>query len=307
MRLLPRRSDDEILSLTGAMQNNKPTFAGMMTLGDYPQRIYPNLCITAIAVNGTVLQPDDGGERFIDDKRYEGTIAEMLEGALGFVARNGKTRVVIRDGKRTDILEYPETAVREIITNALMHRALWPILQRHAHPTCYVFGSAGMWNPGGVYGGQSINDLGYANMPTRNPTLVSILEIEKIAENRHLGIPVIRDEARTHGVRQPEFIDQRGSFLVRFFNSSAETNASDHDATPGQDKNSPRPADVENTILAYCAEPRLAQEIANHVGRSLQYTRREYIRPMVEAGKLSLTLPDKPKSKYQRYRLTNAA
>jgi len=78
----------------------------------------------------------------------------------------------------------------------------------------------------------------------------------------------------------------------------------------------PRPAktrtararpNVENTILAYCAKPRLAQEIANHVGRSLQYTRREYIRPMVEAGKLSLTLPDKPKSKYQRYRLTNAA
>ena len=122
LRLLPRRSDDEILSLTGAMQNNKPTLAGMMTLGDYPQRIYPNLCITAIAVNGTVLQPDDGGERFIDNKRYEGTIAEMLEGALGFVARNGKTRVVIRDGKRTDIPEYPETAVREIITNALMHR-----------------------------------------------------------------------------------------------------------------------------------------------------------------------------------------
>ena len=110
-----------------------------------------------------------------------------------------------------------------------------------------------------------------------------------------------------HTESGPEFIDQRGSFLVRFFNSSAETNASDHDATPGQDKNSPRPADVENTILAYCAEPRLAQEIANHVGRSLQYTRREGIRPMAEAGKLSLTLPDKPKSKYQRYRLTNAA
>ena len=307
LRLLPRRSDDEILSLTGAMQNNKPTLAGMMTLGDYPQRIYPNLCITAIAVNGTVLQPNDGGERFIDNKRYEGTIAEMLEGALGFVARNGKTRVVICDGKRTDIPEYPETAVREIITNALMHRDYGPYC--NGTPIRLVMFSDRLecWNPGGVYGGQSINDSGYANMPTRNPTLVSILEIEKIAENRHSGIPVIRDEARTHGVRQPEFIAQRGSFLVRFFNSSAETNASAHDATPGQDKNRPRPADVENTILAYCAEPRLAQEIANHVGRSLQYTRREYIRPMVEAGKLSLTLPDKPKSKYQRYRLTNAA
>ena len=147
------------------------------------------------------------------------------------------------------------------------------------------------WNPGGVYGA-GINDLGYANMPTRNPTLVSILEIEKIAENRHSGIPVIRDEARTHGVRQPEFIDQRGSFSYGS-STAAERMLATTDATPGQDKNSLRPADVENTILAYCAEPRLAQEIVNHVGRSLQYTRREYIRPMVEAGKLSLTLPDK--------------
>lgn len=188
------------------MQNNKPTLAGMMTLGDYPQRIYPNLCITAIAVNGTVLQPDDGGERFIDNKRYEGAIAEMLEGALGFVARNGKTRVVIRDGKRTDIPEYPETAVREIITNALMHRDYGPYC--NGTPIRLVMFSDRLecWNPGGVYGGQSINDLGYANMPTRNPTLVSILEIEKIAENHHSGIPVIRDEARTHGVRQPEFM-----------------------------------------------------------------------------------------------------
>ena len=305
--LLSRRSDDEILSLTGATQGDKPTLAGMMTLGDYPQRVYPNLCITAIAVNGTALQPDNDGERFIDNKRYEGTIEEMLEGALGFVARNGKTKVTIRGRKRIDTPEYPETAVREIITNALMHRDYGPYC--NGTPIRLVMFSDRLecWNPGGVYGGQSINDLGYANMPTRNPTLVSILEIEKIAENRHSGIPVIRDEARTHGVRQPEFVDQKGSFLVRFFNGSAETNTGAHEATPRQDKNGLRPVNVENNILAYCSEPRSAQEIANHVGRSLQYTRREYIRPMVEAGRLSLTLPDKPKSKYQRYQSTATA
>lgn len=305
--LLSRRSDDEILSLTGATQGDKPTLAGMMTLGDYPQRVYPNLCITAIAVNGTALQPDNDGERFIDNKRYEGTIEEMLEGALGFVARNGKTKVTIRGRKRIDIPEYPETAVREIITNALMHRDYGPYC--NGTPIRLVMFSDRLecWNPGGVYGGQSINDLGYANMPTRNPTLVSILEIEKIAENRHSGIPVIRDEARTHGVRQPEFVDQKGSFLVRFFNGSTETNTGAHEATPRQDKNGLRPVNVENNILAYCSEPRSAQEIANHVGRSLQYTRREYIRPMVEAGRLSLTLPDKPKSKYQRYQSTATA
>ena len=91
------------------------------------------------------------------------TIAEMLEGALGFVARNGKTRVVIRDGKRIDIPEYPETAVREIITNALMHRDYGPYC--NGTPIRLVMFSDRLecWNPGGVYGGQSINDLA---MPT---------------------------------------------------------------------------------------------------------------------------------------------
>ena len=71
------------------------------------------------------------------------------------------------------------------------------------------------WNPGGVYGGQSIDDIGYANMPTRNPTLVSLLEIQKIAENRHSGIPVIREEAASRGLRQPEFLDRNGSDPAR--------------------------------------------------------------------------------------------
>lgn len=52
-------------------------------------------------------------------------------------------------------------------------------------------------NPGGIYGGQSINDLGFAYSQTRNPTLVSLLEIEGTAENRHSGIPAIRGEAQS--------------------------------------------------------------------------------------------------------------
>lgn len=299
--LLSRRSHDEILSLTGVTQDDSPTLAGMITLGDYPQRVYPNLCIIAIAVNDTTLQPDDGGERFVDNKRYEGTVEEMLDGAMNFVARNGKTKVVIRNGKRTDIPEYPETAVREILTNALMHRDYGPYSNGTPVRLTMFADRLECWNPGGVYGGQSINDLGYANMPTRNPTLVSILEIEKIAENRHSGIPVIRDEAAKYDVRQPEFIDQRGSFLVRFFNSSADTHADTLGMVSTLDKDDLRPADIERHILLYCIEPRSAQEIADHVGRSLQYTRREYIRHMIRDGRLLMTLPDKPQSKYQRY------
>ena len=40
------------------------------------------------------------GERFLDNERIEGNIANMLEEALRFVKRNMKTKTIIRDGER---------------------------------------------------------------------------------------------------------------------------------------------------------------------------------------------------------------
>ncbi|MCI1674518.1 MAG: putative DNA binding domain-containing protein [Bifidobacterium tibiigranuli] len=301
--LLERRSRDEMLSLLGIMRDGKPTLAGMMTLGDYPQQVYPNLCITAIAVNGTELLHHDSEERFIDNKRYEGTIDEMIEGVMGFVTRNSKTKVVIRDGKRADVAQYPQTAVREIVVNALMHRDYGPYC--NGTPIRLVLFSDRLecWNPGGIYGGQSINELGIANMPTRNPTLVSILEIEKIAENRHSGIPVIRDEARSYGLREPEFVDHKGSFLVRFFNEAVGNDDAVDVNTTDRRRKKARPSNkIIQDILEYCSQPRSAQEITDSLGYNIQYVRKRYIRPMVDDGRLALTMPDKPQSKFQRYR-----
>lgn len=300
--LLARRTKDEILSLTGVIRSGEPTLAGLITFGDYPQQTYPNLCITAIAINDTELQPTADGERFLDNKRYEGTIEEMLEGALSFVARNSRTKVIIRNGIRVDVPEYPPTAVREILTNALMHRDYGPYCNGTPIRLIMFSDRLECWNPGGVYGGQSINELGYANMPTRNPTLVSILEIERIAENRHSGIPVIREEATAHGIRQPEFIDRNGSFLVRFFNGpleeSTHTTSVAHTST-GTTRI--KPGTIRRDILTYCATPRSLQHIASHIGRNPQYTKRRYIQPMLDDGELTLTMPDKPRSKYQQY------
>ncbi|MEQ8156855.1 MAG: hypothetical protein ABRQ25_18595 [Clostridiaceae bacterium] len=48
------------------------------------------------------------GERFVDNKRIEGTIPQMLEGTLAFVRRNMKVKTIITDdGARADKPEYP--------------------------------------------------------------------------------------------------------------------------------------------------------------------------------------------------------
>ena len=66
--------------------------AGTLIFGEYPQTFYPQLFIACVVVPGIELG-DVGslGERFIDNKRIEVTIEEMLEGTMNFLQRNMKT------------------------------------------------------------------------------------------------------------------------------------------------------------------------------------------------------------------------
>lgn len=290
---LAHRSTQEVLSLTGAMRKGSPTLSGMFTLSDYPQQVYPNLCITAVVVAGTSIHQDEDGSRFIDNKRFEGPVRQMVDDALAFVRRNSRIRTVVRNGKRSDIPEYPENAVREVIANSLMHRDYGPYSNGTPTRLTLYADRLECWNPGGIYGGQSVEDLGYVNVQTRNPTLVSMLEIQGVAENRHSGIPVIRDEMRRAGLRPPVFIDERGSFTVRLFNEPEP--APD---VMEADADSPLTADA---IRSFCEVPRSRGEVGEHFGVGTSYVSARYLMPLVRDGVLKMTIPDKPRSKNQRF------
>ena len=121
---LAQLSDQQIMELMSVERNGKPTLTAELLWGLYPQAFFPQLGIIATAVQGTeYCEPQPDGSRFSDNKRIEGTIPEMLEGAMNFVRVNTRIRTVIdREGKRTDIPDYPMNAVREVILNALVHR-----------------------------------------------------------------------------------------------------------------------------------------------------------------------------------------
>ena len=54
---------------------------------------------------------DEQGRRFSDSKRLEGTLPELLDGAVRFVQGNMRTalRIDPKTGKRSDLPEYPWT------------------------------------------------------------------------------------------------------------------------------------------------------------------------------------------------------
>ena len=54
-------------------------------------------------------------------------------------------------------------------------------------------------------------------------------------------------------------------------------------------------------IVSYCLIPRSVREIAEHLGLKDTKNVRRHLRPLLETGKIKMTMPDKPKSQYQKY------
>ncbi len=281
--------DERILETQGISQDGLPTVAGLMLLGEYPQEFFPQLSVTAMVVQGKEIgELGEDGERFVDNKRIEGTIPQMLEGTLAFVRRNMKVKTIItEDGNRADKPEYPIKAVREIVLNSLIHRDYSVHTDRSPIRLVMYEDRLELENPGGLYGRITIDDLGKASADTRNPYLAGALEIMIDTENRFSGIPTVIAELKKAGMPAPVFIDRRGVFKVIFYKKAIV-----------QDKD----VDFVQDILNYCITPRSREELANKFGfEAPTYFIKTYITPLIEDGKIKMTMPDKPKSKFQKY------
>ena len=60
--------------------------------------------------------------------------------------------------------------------------------------------------------------------------------------------------------------------------------------------------DKLNALLDYCSEPRTRAEMQEFCGiKTREYFRKKILVPMIHAGKLLLTIPDRPSSPNQKY------
>ena len=283
--------DRKILRLQGMTDHDNPTVVGTLLLCEYPQAFFPQLGITAMVVDGIEFGiANQDGVRFIDNKRIDGKIPQMLEEAISFVRRNTRSATIINnDGKREDRSEYPMKAVREVILNALVHRDY--SIHSEDSPIRVVLYSDRLEveNPGGLYGRLTVNDLGKLPGDTRNPFLAGNLEIMIDTENRFSGIPTIISEMKNAGLRPPVFESRRGNFKVILYNDKEQRETVEIETS-------------DDDLLAFFNKPRSKEEVAGFVGvKSPYYAMRRYIKPLLESGVIEMTMPDKPKSVLQRY------
>lgn len=88
----------------------------------------------------------------------EGTLGEMIEDALTAVTKNLRRETIIEGAKRSDVLELPETVLREGITNALIHRSYNERFDGEAVAIDIFDDRVEITSPGGLWG-KSKKDL----------------------------------------------------------------------------------------------------------------------------------------------------
>ena len=191
----------------------RPTLAGLLCLGIYPQTFFPQLFVSVVVLPGIALgdsMPD--GTRFLDNATCDGPISEMLALAISVLRRNMRTAVVIGEQGRQDRSEYPSEVLRELIVNALLHRDYSELshgtqIQVELYPNRLVVKS-----PGGLYGDVALSQLGVEHVSsTRNATLARLLSDVAdnrgfpVCENRGSGIPRVMTQLRSAGMAPAQF------------------------------------------------------------------------------------------------------
>ena len=292
-----RLSPEEAYEMLAVTRDGKPTLAAILNFALYPQGYFPQLAITAVVVPGRKIGDlGPGTERFVNNKRIEGTLQTMLNESITFCLRNMKIRTVIdsNTGERTDIPEYPIEAIREAVLNALIHRDYSHFTEGTPIQIDFFADRLEIRSPGGLYGRMTVEDLGKARPDLRNPALAAMSEFLLHTENRYSGIPTIRREMAALRLPEPVFVNQRNEFIVILYNGSQTVS---YEAVSEQTVQTD-----DKKLLNYCKTPRSRKEIAEFLGIStVYYVTQHYIRPLLEGGKLKMTIPEKPKSRNQKY------
>lgn len=132
----------------------------------------------------------------------------------------------------------------------------------------------------------------------RNRRIGEFLKELDLTEGRSTGIPKILKVMAANGSPAPllESDDDRLSFVIRLPSHPLAMSG----ITPAD----PVTGEVERLLRAVVGEMS-RQQIQSALGlKGEEHFRTAYLKPALEIGGLEMTLPDKPRSSKQRYRLT---
>ncbi len=226
--------------------------------------------------------------RILDRRDFHSDVYSMIDEVVAWILSKINVEYIIKHVKREERPELPEEAIREAVVNALAHRDY----RSTANVQVYIFKDRlEIVSPGGLPAGMTEADLGIKSVP-RNPLLFGILHRMEAVEKIGSGIRRIRGLCQEHGVAEP-VIKVSDSWVTTVFRRPVD-----------QVGTKSGPSRDQVVILRNCLSEKTISDIMQVSGRSNRTKfRNQVLKPLLEAGWLEMTIPDRPTSSKQKYRL----
>lgn len=202
--------------------------------------------------------------------------------------------------QREDLWSIPLTMLREAIVNALVHS---DYSQRGTPLRIAFFDQRiDIESPGSLLPGMTVDDMKAGISRIRNPVIARVFRELRLIEQWGSGVRRIFAEAAKRGLPEPVITETATG--LRFQVLLAEP----HVATVVGEQVGEQVSEQVAQLLALCAmQPRSKQELLAALQLKNAYlSYKRHLAPLVAQGLLALTIPDKPQSRLQKYRLTAA-
>lgn len=251
-----------------------------------------------IRVRATNFQTDKTGDKYRDWKSYEGPLVPLLEMVIGFIQINTQTPSDFTADSltRLDIQQYPPEAIREGLVNAFAHRD-------------YSNFSGGIFvniyrdrleieNTGKFPEGVTLDSISKGQVSVlRNPDIAHVLYLRGKMEKVGRGSVLIQKACTDNGLPLPKWSESDQGVRLTFFAHPGAQEATKEDSQKVS-------REIKRMLTVFTGDMS-RRELQDILGlKDDEHFRLAYLKPAIEQHLISLTIPEKPSSGKQKYRLT---
>jgi len=277
-----------------------PTNAGVLAACPEPTRFLPSAWVQC----GRLRGPE--GIDIFDQIEIHKPLPHAVHDVMAFLTKHAYKTGVFGEARRKDVYSIPVEAIREVVINALVHASY----SERGTPIRVGFydDRIVVESPGGLVSGLTVETMrGVSRL--RNPSLARIFRDAGLIEQWGSGVNRVYSEIAKAGLPAPdieEMVD-RVRVTIHLVDHSATPRPTEPDAY-ARSKDGRHVGRYDVGMLSAAVDGPVHRDVLlEAVGLkplSQNYTR--HVVPLIDAGLLAMTVPDKPRSKAQRYRITDA-
>ncbi len=143
--------------------------------------------------------------KMLDRREFRGAVQDQIDAVYEWLLSKINMAAVIKGVYRQDVYEFPEGALRELITNAVLHRN-YAVYGSDIQIALYD-DRLEIVSPGGLPRGMTVARMQTGCSRCRNKAIAEAFAYMRIAETWGLGVPNVMRAFRDYGLPVPEYTD----------------------------------------------------------------------------------------------------